>query len=92
MEYDELEIRVGTPLDVSKASKRNLVLIHEEMRRQKELMERLGRNAKILSGVRTSMEAVLGIDHQWDLDSDYNPDDPPEKKEAENPLARLFGG
>lgn len=92
MDESELDIRPGTPMDVTKASKGNLVLLHEEMRRQKELQDKITRNSKILCGIRLAMEAALGIDHPWDLSEDYDPNDPPQKREEDDPLKRLFGG
>lgn len=91
MDEDIIDIRPGTPMNAANASKNALVLLHKEMVRQKELMDRVMRNAKILAGVRQAMEAVLDLDHTWDLSTDYDPDDPPEKREEDNPLKRMLG-
>lgn len=94
MEENELGILPSTPLDASKPSKAKLVQLHKEMQRQNELMKRIKRNVIVLAGVRQAMEAALGMeDHKWDMESDYDPDDCPEKiTEDDNPLRRLFGG
>lgn len=80
-----------------------LVAIHKEQQRIFGIMTELKKSAAVLSLTRSAMEASLGIDHEWNMEEDYDPDDPiHEEKRAEkerhrseegdNPLRQLFGG
>jgi hypothetical protein len=94
-EVEVSSIKPHVPDKVRCGTKKDLVVIHEEMQRLYRIAVATKRSVDILSSIRQGMEQVLGLEsHRWDMESPYDPDNPPPAKGGgkRNCLVELLEG